>query len=201
MPILTLEVWMYKQSMREAARRENPSWLSTTSIRAGSAPLPDLLCTGPRDAEVQVVTGPQFSTPESITWRQLGLTSFCSTDTPLVSYIFLSLRIFLQFIYCHWLNGDRELASAELHSKDLVRDGSAFSNWGSFICLSLCPFHPDRLINLKTLTHCPILQKGKPYIVMVNCADFFFRGVWENNSKIHALHLLTSVYYLLQNPL
>lgn len=97
--------------------------------------------------------------------------------------LFISLRIFLPFIYCHWVNWDRELAFAELHSRDVVRDRSAFSDWGTFICLFVCPSHPDRLTNFKTLTHCPIFQIGEPYIFMVNCADLFSDGYEKTTVK------------------
>lgn len=102
-----------------------------------------------------------------------------------------SLKISLQFIYCHWVNWDRELAFAELHSRGLFRDRSAFSYWGSFVCLSVCPSYPDRLTNLKTLTHGSIFQMGKPYIFMVNCADFFSEGYEKTTVKF-----MSSNYWL-----
>lgn len=138
-------------------------------------------------------TLPQFHSSQYLQLLTKGsLASSLSTawTYPSLSSHVIYLSVFLRDIYCYWLRPRTGIC--EHHTRYLVMDGRAFSDWRSFLCLSV-PLRQTYSHEDTILTHWPIFQMGHHLILMANCADFF-RGLWENDNEISGLHLLITTY-------
>ena len=131
---------------------------------------------------------------KTTTKRQLDLLFQQHKHTSSLLTHLTSLSIFLQVIYCHWLNWHRTGICGTTHKK--FGPGWKCIFWLRVLHLFVCLSIPPRVTyscNDTTLTYWPIFQMGQHHFLMVNCADFF-RGIWEDDNETSVLHLLISAY-------